>query len=70
MNTAEIVELYEALPPDKRTEVEDFARFLLARTEDHAWESSLGEPKVRPKLEEFLQASAQEADEPLDLRKL
>ena len=31
--THEIVRLCEALPEEKRTEVADFARFLLSRTE-------------------------------------
>jgi len=69
--TTEIVRLFEALPEEKRTEVMDFARFLLGRMEhpdDRAWEERLAEPVRRPKLEAFLQRSAAEGgDEPLEI---
>lgn len=72
--TQEIVRLCEALPEEKRSEVADFARFLLARTEhpdDLAWEQRLADPQPLPKLEAFLRESAAEGnDEPLDLKRL
>jgi hypothetical protein len=72
--TAEIVQICEALPEEKRMEVMDFARFLLGRTEhpdDLAWEKRLADPVRRPKLEAFLQQSAAEGgEEPLDIRRL
>jgi hypothetical protein len=35
-DTRELIEICEQLPADKRTEVADFARFLLARSRDAA----------------------------------
>ena len=64
--TQEIIRVCEALPEDKQVEVADFARFLLARQEDEAWERRLPDSKPRPKLEAFLRESA-EGDAPLDL---
>lgn len=70
MSATEIAELCEALPPDKREEVADFARFLLTRQQDERWESILADPKSRPRLDAFLRESAAEADEALDLKRL
>ena len=70
MSTLEIAELCEALPPEKREEVADFARFLLARQHDARWEAILAEPQARYRLDAFLRASAAEADEALDRRRL
>lgn len=68
--TEEIVRVCEALPAEKQAEVADFARFLLAKQEDEAWERSLAYPKSRPRLEAFLRDSAAEGDEPLDPSRL
>ena len=68
--TEEIIQVCEALPPEKRSEVADFARFLLAQSEDARWEELLAQPGRRPRLDEFLRASAAEADEPLDAERL
>lgn len=68
--TREIVQVCEALPPDKRNKVADFARFLLARVDDGAWEQRLAYPKSRPRLDVFLRDSAAEGDEPLDANRL
>ena len=71
--TEEIVRLCENLPPEKRAEVADFARFLLSRTEypdDTAWERNLADVRPLPKLDAFLHESAAEGDEPLDLKRL
>ena len=51
-------------------EVIDFARFLLLQQDDSRWEKLLADEKPRHRLEEFLKASAAEADEVLDLSKL
>jgi hypothetical protein len=64
--TEEIMQVCEALPADKRPEVGDFARFLLARQDDEAWERRLAYPQARPRLNAFLRDSAAEGDEPLD----
>jgi len=64
--TAEIIEVCEALPEEKRSEVVDFARFLLSQVDEHRWESLISDSKPRPRLEDFLKASAREGDEPLD----
>jgi len=70
MSAAEIADLCEALPQDKREEVADFARFLLARQQDERWETLIAEPVARPRLDAFLRDSAAEPDEALDLRRL
>lgn len=69
--TQEIVDICEALPDAQRHEVADFARFLLARLGDEAWDYTLADTKRRPKLEQFLRESAAEGgEEPLDLTRL
>jgi hypothetical protein len=68
--TAEIIEICEALPVEKRLEVIDFARFLLLQQGDDQWEKLILEEKPRPRLDEFLKSSALETDEPLDLKRL
>lgn len=68
--TAELVRICEALPVEKRQEVADFARFLLARSDDEAWERLLDDPKPRPRLDAFVRESATEGDEPLDQTRL
>jgi hypothetical protein len=68
--TEEIIQVCEALPPEKQTELADFARFLLARQDDEVWEQRLNYSKTRPRLDAFLNDSAKEADEPLDPNRL
>jgi len=62
----ELIRICEQLPEDQREEVADFARFLLARHEDEAWERSIADPRPRPKLDEFVRQSLAEGSEPLD----
>lgn len=66
----EIVQVCEALPEEKQAELADFARFLLTRLQDEAWEERLNYPKRRPRLDTFLRESAAEGDEPLDPNRL
>jgi hypothetical protein len=68
--TEEIIRVCEALPPEKQAEVVDFAKFLLARQDEEAWERILAEERPRPRLERFLRESAAEGDEPLDINRL
>lgn len=70
MSATEITELCEALTPEKREDVADFARFLLARQDDASWETRIDDPSPRPRLDAFLRESADEESEPLDLRRL
>lgn len=70
MSATEIAELCDALPPDKREEVADFARFLLSRQDDARWESILSDSNPRPRLDAFLRESAVEGDEPLNPNRL
>jgi len=70
MSTSDIAELCEALPPEKREEVADFARFLLERQNDARWEDLLDDPRPRPALDAFLRESAAQDSEPLDRRRL
>jgi hypothetical protein len=68
--TEELIEICEQLPDAKRSEVADFARFLLAREDDERWEQIIGSPTRRPRLDAFIEESAQEAESPLDLEEL
>jgi hypothetical protein len=51
---------YSARAEEKRGEVADFARFLLAQQDDERWEQLIGSSERRPKLEAFLRESAAE----------
>jgi hypothetical protein len=64
--TEELIRICEALPENKRLEVADFARFLLARQDDERWEQLIASSKRRPRLDDFLRASASEPASPLD----
>ena len=64
--TQELIRICEQLPQDKRAEVADFARFLLAREGDERWERLLAQPAPRPKLGEFLKQSTTEPASLLD----
>jgi hypothetical protein len=66
----EIMRVCEILPADKQPELADFARFLLARLDDEAWEDRLVFPEAKPRLDAFLRDSAAEGDEPLDPNRL
>ena len=66
----EIIEACKVLPADKQAELVDFARFLLARQDDEAWERRLAGSQAQPRLESFLRESAAEGDEPLDPNRL
>ena len=68
--TEEIIQVCEALPQDKQSELADFARFLLAKQDDAAWESRIAYPNSRPRLDSFLRDAAAEGDEPLDPKRL
>lgn len=68
--TEEIIQVCEALPEEKRVELADFARFLLSRQDDGAWERHLAYPKSRPRLDAFLRESSAETDSPLDPTRL
>ena len=68
--TEEIIRVCEALPADKRNEVADFARFLLARLDDEKWERLIEAPDKRPRLDAFLRDSAAEGETPFDASRL
>lgn len=68
--TDEILEVCKVLPAEKQAELVDFARFLLARQDDDAWERLLADAKPRPRLDKFMRDSATEGDEPLDPNRL
>lgn len=70
MSALEIAELCESLPPEKRDEVADFARFLISRHQDEKWESIIASDASRPRLDTFVRESAAEGDELLDLHRL
>ena len=69
-DTQELIRICEQLPQDRRAEVADFARFLLAKQEDDAWERTIADPKPRPKLDQFLRESLAEGSKPLDVDEL
>lgn len=60
MSVSEIAEICAALPPDKRENVADFARFLLFRQNDARWGSIIDDPHSRLRLDAFLRESAAE----------
>jgi len=66
----ELILICETLPEDDRAEVADFARFLLAKHEDDAWERTIADTRSRPKLDEFVREALAEGSEPLDADKL
>ena len=68
--TKEIIDICEALPPEKQSAVAEFARFLLSRGDDERWEKLLAHPERRPKLDAFVRESAAEPDEPMDFQRL
>ncbi len=69
--TDELIRICEALPEEKRTEVTDFAQFLLDRQGDTRWEEIIANPKPSSKLEAFIEASRSEGGEaPLDLNQM
>jgi hypothetical protein len=70
VETQELLSICEQLPAAKRIEVADFARFLLAREGDQRWEQIIAETHPRTKLKHFLEESAKEASEPMDLDRL
>ena len=70
METEELIRICEALPEDKRAEVADFARFLLAREDDERWERLIAFGQCRPKLDAFLRQSAAEPSTPMDFDRL
>jgi hypothetical protein len=67
--TQELVNICEQLPEAERAEVVDFARFLLAKHDDEAWERTIADPRPRPKLDEFVREAMAEDSEPLDADK-
>jgi hypothetical protein len=64
--TEELTRICEALPESKRSELADFARFLLAQQDDERWERTIASSQRRPKLDAFLRQSASEPTAPLD----
>ncbi len=68
--TEDLVRICDALPKEKRSEVADFARFLLARESDAAWDRTLDDPRGHPKLDAFVKKAIAEGSEPLDLDRL
>jgi len=67
IETEELIRICDALPQERRTQVADFARFLLARECDEVWERSLGDPNGYPKLDAFVKNALAEGSELFDL---
>ena len=70
VEAVEFIEIFEALPVEKKIQVIDFARFLFEKAEDNRWEQIINGEKARIKLEEYARICEQEHSEPLDLEKL
>jgi len=66
----EFIEIFEALPVEKKIEVTDFARFLFEKSEDNRWEQIINGEKARIKLEEYARICQEEDAEPLELDKM
>lgn len=73
-----IAEEAASLPPEKQSAVLDFVLFEKQRAAaeqgeedgDAAWERIIADIRPRPKLVAFMQESATEGDEPMDLTRL
>jgi len=70
VEAVEFIEIFEALPVEKKIEVTDFARFLFERSADDRWEKIVNDDQPRIKLETFARASEAEGLERLDFGKL
>jgi hypothetical protein len=70
VEAVEFIEIFEALPVEKKIEVTDFARFLFEKSEDNRWEQIINGEKARMKLEEYARNCEEEDSEPLDFEKL
>ena len=68
--TQELLHSCDQLPETEQAEVADFARFLLAKHDDEAWERTIANARPRPKLDEFVRAALAEGSEPLNLDQL
>ena len=66
----EFIEIFEALPVEKKIEVTDFACFLFEKSEDNRWEQIINGEKARMKLEEYARNCEEEDSEPLELEKM
>jgi hypothetical protein len=66
VETQELIRIREALPKDKRSQIADFARFLLEQHDDNRWEELIDDPKRRSKLDTFVREAITEGSEPLD----
>lgn len=70
VEAVEFIEIFEALPIEKKIEVTDFARFLFEKSEDNRWEQIINGENARMKLEEYARICEEEDSEPLELEKL
>ena len=70
IEAVEFIEIFEALPVEKKIEVTDFARFLFEKSEDNRWEQIINGEKARIKLEEYARICEEEDAEPLELEKM
>ena len=70
VETEELIGICESLPEQKRAEVADFARFLLAREDEERWERLIASDQRRPKFDAFLRHSAAEPSTPMDVDRL
>jgi len=66
----EFIQIFEALPIEKKREVTDFARFLFERSEDDIWEELINGNHSREKLENYARICEEEDSEKLDLNRL
>ena len=69
MSVSEILELCQALSPEKREAVADFARFLLSREKDLRWEAELADSKARARPEAYQTEASIDAGEPFAARR-
>jgi hypothetical protein len=65
-DTQDLIRICEQLPEPQRAEVADFARFLLAKQADEAWDRAVGEAGPRPALRQFVKDSLAEGSGPLN----
>lgn len=66
----EFIEIFEALPAEKKLKSRISLVFYSKKSEDNRWEQIICGKKSRIKLEEYARICEEEDSEPLDLEKM
>ena len=72
--TKETLSLMDALPADKAQALLEYARYLIEKADEEAWDRKFADPKYRPKLQAMMEEAEREIaagkTEPLDPRRM